>query len=59
MMHMACHTHRELSVNRVWNLRENFGTSKMNPELEPPEKFSEPPKSVTNTPTFIHTQVVQ
>jgi hypothetical protein len=31
------------------------GTSIMNLELEPPEKFSEPPKSATDTPTFNHT----
>jgi hypothetical protein len=34
-------------------------TSRMNPKLEPPEKFSEPPKSLTYTATFNHTQVMQ
>jgi hypothetical protein len=31
----------------------------MNPELEPLERFSESPKSVTDTPTFIYTQAKQ
>jgi hypothetical protein len=49
-------TLRELSVNRVENLGESFRNLQ---ELEPPEKFSEPPRSATDTPTYNHTQAMQ
>jgi hypothetical protein len=31
----------------------------MKPELEPPKKFSEPPRFATDTPTFNQTQAKQ
>jgi hypothetical protein len=55
---MSIHSESYL-LTEIGTSEKVSGTSRMNPELEPPEKFSEPLKSATDTPTFNHIQVMQ